>query len=54
MIGLRLGEAGRIGFVSEWCGVIGCVTVWQVRWGGVILVSVRFDKVRQVCRGTLG
>ena len=54
MIGLRLGEAGRIGCVSEWCGVIGCVTVWQVRWGGLILVSVRIDKVRQVSRGTLG
>ena len=51
MIGLRLGEAGRIGCVSEWCGGIGCVTVWQARWGGLILVSVRFDKVRQVCMG---
>ena len=26
------------------------VSVWQVRWGGLILVSVRFDKVRQVWR----
>ena len=38
-------------FVLVRYGEVDQVTVRQVRWGGLILVSVRFDKVRQVCMG---